>query len=132
MGIAIGVLLAVGAVAVIAWPFFRRRSPAAHSDVVGVRDADTHATQSQAELRRARGEIYRQIGQLEADHSAGLVSDLDFHSEFEDLRAEAARLMMDEAELTPMSDPAAELEREIAAAKAGLARLPFESGRKED
>lgn len=131
MGIAIGVLLAIGALAVIAWPFLRRRSPAAHADVVGARPGDTHVDRPQDELRRARGEIYRLIRQLEADHSAGLVSDDDFRSQFEDLRAEAAGLMMNEASSTSMSDPAAELEREIAAARAGLVRRPVESGRKD-
>lgn len=132
VGIAIGALLAIGALAVIVWPFIRRRSPAAHGDLGRTRQhGDTHVTQPQAELRRARGEIYRLIRQLEADHSAGLVNDQDFRSQFDGLRGEAARLMMDEAALTSMSDPAAELEREIAAARAGLVRRPVESGRKD-
>ncbi|MBI2965921.1 MAG: hypothetical protein HYY34_06945 [Chloroflexi bacterium] len=129
MGIVIGVLLAVGAVAVIAWPFFRRRSDVAKDDIAGGPGARPQG--SQAELQRSRAEIFRLIRQLEADHGSGLVNEGDFRSQFDDLRREAARLMMEEAALSPMSDPAAELEREIAAARAGLTGRPVETGRKD-
>ena len=129
MGIAIGLLLAVGAVAVIAWPFLRRKSLAGRGAV------DRHRGMSegpQAALQRARAEVYRLIRQLEADHAAGLVNDVDFRSQFDDLRGEAAGLMMEEAAISPMSDPAAELEREIAAARVELIGRAADSGRRDE
>lgn len=120
MGIGIGILLTLVAVAVVAWPFLRRRPAGADFEVVRTPDS----------LRQARAEVYRQIRQLELDHAAGLVTDKEFRAEFDELRSEAARLLMRESASAGMSDPAAELEREIAEARASLAKAPGEAHRK--
>jgi hypothetical protein len=116
VGLTIGVLLTLAAVTVIAWPFVRRRG------------AVPGGPSSRGfELRRARGDIYRQVRQLEVDHSAGLVGKAEFRSQMDELRVTAARLLREEAALQegdagqPLADPMARLEQEIADARAVLA-----------
>jgi hypothetical protein len=125
MGLAIGVLLTIGALTVIAWPFLRRRS-GAPAGVGPFGEAGAPHPQS-LELRRARGEIYRQVRQLEADHSAGLVGQAEFQSQMSELRGSAAALLREEANLPGADaaadggpDPMARLEREIANVRASL------------
>lgn len=124
VGLALGVLLTILAVAVVAWPFLRRR----RGENLGNAAPTPIAS---FELRRARSEIYRQVRQLELDHAAGLVDDGDFRAQLDDLRSNAARLMMQEAGTAPMSGPAADLEREIEEARAALAQRQRAPGRED-
>jgi hypothetical protein len=131
VGIGIGILLTVLAVAVIAWPLLRRRPGSAEASAAGAILGEGKARTPEG-LREARGEIYRLVRQLENDRAAGLVGEPEYAEQLDELRTEAARLLQEEAasEGAPLAkargaaapDPAAALEREIEEARATLSR----------
>ncbi|MBI4305911.1 MAG: hypothetical protein HY678_06285 [Chloroflexi bacterium] len=131
MGIGIGIVLALGVIAVIAWPFIRLRRIAA------IR-APANKPDSARQLHRARMEVYQQARQIQADYDEGLMDEADFRAQLDELKLTAARLLKREAELGIEVKPATggspaepqyvavdaitELENEIAAARASLER----------
>jgi len=74
MGIALGTVLVLGALAVLIYPFINRRRYSLPADPRPER------------LRAARVRVYRQIADLQADHEAGELTGADFEQQLAELR----------------------------------------------
>ncbi|MCZ6539037.1 MAG: hypothetical protein O6922_04340 [Chloroflexi bacterium] len=104
MAIALGTLLALVAVAVIAYPFLGSK----RYRLVMERFVNRE------KLRAERMRVYRKISDLEIDHSAGDVTESDFQSQRDQLRITAAKLLRDESGPNgPIKDSDEQLEQEI-------------------
>jgi hypothetical protein len=108
LGIAIGILITIAVVVIIAWPFLRSRR----------RRSGASAELSDAgQLRVAREEIYDQIRQLEADYNAQIVREDEYQSHLRELRLRAAELMRTQDQLPEKLSDDDLLELEIQAAR---------------
>ena len=87
MGIALGTLLALIAVAVIAYPFLGAKKYRLVSKRFLKRE----------NIRAERLRVYRKISDLEADYTGGDVTEADFQSQRDQLRIIAANLLREEA-----------------------------------
>ena len=81
----LGALLAAACVVVVALPFVREPAPA--SDVLGEPDA---AARRWLALAEERDRALAALKELEADHRAGVVNDVDYRATVGVLRREAA------------------------------------------
>ena len=104
MGTVLGTALVLVALAALIYPFLRRRTYAPPADSAPER------------LRAERQRIYRQITDLEADRTAGDVTEEDYRAQLGELRTAAARAMRDEASIGTGGGEE-QLEREIEAAR---------------
>ncbi len=104
MAIALGTLLALVAVGVIAYPFLgNRRYQLVSKNFV-----------SREKLRAERLRVYRKISDLEADNSSGDLTETDFILQLDQLRVTAAELLREESgPHGPIKDREEQLEREI-------------------
>ena len=110
MGIVIGIALTIVVVAAIAWPFIKtRRDPKRGNG----RLSDT------ARLKTARADIYAQIGQLETDRDAGIISGDEYSAHLRELRISAAELLRAQERLPAEFTIEDQLELEIEAARRG-------------
>ena len=103
MAIAIGALLAVVSIAVIAYPFFKS----------GRYQLVTESFVNREKLRAERQRIYRKISDLEADFSSGDLTETDFQAQRDQLRFSAAEILRQESSSAPAIRDE-QLEREIA------------------
>jgi hypothetical protein len=72
---------------------------------------------------------YRQIADLEGDYQAGDLTVPDYEAQLRELRIAAARILQREEQLGAIESDAETLEREIEAARQGMAG-PLEGGDK--
>lgn len=112
MGLALGLFLGLGVITVIAYPLLKSRRAA------GGRNA---ADASQQAMSLARDELRRQLLRLESDRASDLVEEQDFRAQLEELRVSAALLPGHGARFRRRVYDAAQLERDIALARATLA-----------
>ncbi len=110
MGIAIGIALTIAVLAAIAWPFIKTKSDLKPGKG---RLSDT------ARLRLARADIYEQIGQLETDRDAGIISGDEYSAHLRELRISAAELLRAQERLPAELTTEDQLEVEIEAARRG-------------
>ncbi len=108
MGIVIGIALTIVVVAAIAWPFIKtgsdpKRGKGRLSDA--------------ARLKQARADIYAQIGQLETDRDAGIISRDEYSAHLRELRTSAAELLRAQGRLPAELTTEEQLELEIEAAR---------------
>ena len=104
MAIALGTLLALVAVAVIAYPFLGSKRYRLVSERFISRE----------KLRAERMRVYRKISDLEGDHSSGDLTESDFRMQLNQLRVTAAELLRDESGPDgPINDRDEQLEQEI-------------------
>ncbi len=108
MGIVIGIALTIVVVAAIAWPFIKTKSDPKRgkgrlSDI--------------ARLKLARADIYAQIGQLETDRDAGIISGDEYSAHLRELRISAAELLRAQEGLPAELTTEDQLELEIEAAR---------------
>lgn len=104
MAIALGTLLALVAVGVIAYPFLgNRRYQLASKNFV-----------SREKLRAERLRVYRKISDLEADNTSGDLTESDYESQHNQLRITAAMLLREETgRHGPAEERDEQLEQEI-------------------
>ncbi len=102
MAIALGTILALASVIVIAYPFLRSKQYRLVSEKYVTRE----------KLRAERHRIYRKIGDLEADHTSGDLTEPDFQLQRDQLRIAAAKILREEAGSTAL-DREEQLEQEI-------------------
>ena len=88
LALVLAALVAVAAVVAVALPFLR--DPAPVSDLLGEPD---EAERRRLELAEARDRALAALQELEADHRAGRVSDVDYRASVGPLRAEAAQAL---------------------------------------
>ena len=104
MAIALGTLLALVVVAVIAYPFLGTNKYRLASKRFANRE----------KLRAERLRVYRKISDLEADHAGGDLTESDFESQRDQLRLIAAKLLREETGPDgPANDRDEQLELEI-------------------
>ncbi len=104
MAIALGTLLALVAVAVIAFPFWGSKRYRLASERFVNRE----------KLRAERLQVYRKISDLETDHTSGDLTESDFQSQRDQLRVAAAELLREESvPKGPEKDRDDQLEQEI-------------------
>ncbi len=108
MGIVIGIALTIVVVAAIAWPFIKTRSDPKRGKG---RLSDA------ARLKQARADIYAQIGQLETDRDAGIISRDEYSAHLRELRTSAAELLRAQGRLPAELTTEEQLELEIEAAR---------------
>ncbi len=105
MGIALGIVLVVVTLVVLAYPFTRTHKYVLPPDPALER------------LRSARLRIYRQISDLDGDLASGELSRDEYEAQVSEFRIEAARVLRDLSRLRTGSASEADLEREIAAVR---------------
>ena len=110
MGIVIGIALTIVVVAAIAWPFIKTRSDPKRGKG---RLSDA------ARLKQARADIYAQMGQLETDRDAGIISRDEYSAHLRELRTSAAELLRAQVRLPAELTTEEQLELEIEAARRG-------------
>ena len=104
MAIALGTLLALVAVAVIAYPFLGSKRYRLISRKFVNRE----------KLRVERLQVYRKISDLEADNASGDLTESDFQSQRDQLRVTAAELLREESGPDGLAmDSDEQLEQEI-------------------
>ena len=113
MAIALGTLLALIAVVVVAYPFLgKKRYRLAPERFV-----------NREKLRAERLRVYRKISDLDADHSSGDLTASDFQSQRDQLRVTAAKLLREESGPNgPTNDRDEQLEQEISRMRERSAR----------
>ena len=113
MAIALGTLLALIAVVIVAYPFLgSKRYRLAPERFV-----------NREKLRAERLRVYRKISDLEADHSSGDLTGSDFQSQRDQLRVTAAKLLREESGPDgPTNDRDEQLEQEISRMRERSAR----------
>lgn len=113
MAIALGTLLALVSIVVIAYPFLGSKRYWLVSERFVHRE----------KLRAERLRIYRKISDLETDYSSGDLTEADFQAQRDQLRITAAELLREESETTvPVKDRDEQLEREISRLREQYAR----------
>lgn len=85
VAIALGVVLAAGAVFLVAWPFLRE--PVAADDRL---DAPSEGETQWLELLDERDRVLAALKELEFDHRTGKIDDQDYRSQIGPLRRSAA------------------------------------------
>jgi hypothetical protein len=85
LAIALGVLVAAGAVLLVAWPFLRE--PVADDDRL---DAPSAGEAHRLELLDERDRVLAALKELEFDHRTGKIGDDDYRSQIGPLRRSAA------------------------------------------
>ncbi len=114
MATALGTLLALIAVAVIAYPLLGSKRYRLVSKRFVKRE----------KLRAERLRVYRKISDLEADHESGDLTESDFQSQRDQLRITAAGLLREESGAEgSTNDRDEELEQEISRMRENSARL---------
>ena len=106
MGITLGIVLVLAALAVVVYPFVivqRRR--------VNSPDPAVHR------LRAARTRTYRQIDELGAELKSGEIAQEEHETQVHELRMDAARILRDLSVLESDTASEEDLEREIAEAR---------------
>ena len=108
LGLVLAAALAVACVLVVALPFLR--DPAAADDTLDALRAEEKVL---LELAEARDRALSALKELEADHRAGRVGDVDYRSAIGPLRAEAAAALraLDDARAGGVSDAEANIRR---------------------
>ena len=115
MAIALGTLLALFAVAVVAYPFLGSKRYRLVSERFVNRE----------KLRAERLRVYRKIGDLEADHASGDLTESDFETQRDQLRVAAAKLLREETGPNVHNkDRDALLEQEISRVREESSRSP--------
>ena len=112
MGVLLGTTLVLVALGVLVYPFINRRGDSLAGDP------------SVERLRVARRRVYRQIADLEGDYQAGDLTEPDHDGQLRELRLAAARIMQREEQLGAIESDIETLEREIEAARRGMAGPP--------
>ena len=112
MGTLLGTTLVLISLAVLVYPFISRRGYSLAGDP------------SIERLRVARMRVYRQIADLEGDYQAGDLTHEDHETQLNELKIAAARIMQREEQLGAVESDVEALEREIEAARKGLAGPP--------
>ena len=115
MGTLLGTTLVLISLGVLVYPFLNRSKYTLAGDVMAER------------LRAARLRVYRQIADLEGDFRAGDLTETDYEAQLQELRVAAAKIMRREEQIGAVVADADALEREIAAARKGMAG-PLEGG----
>ena len=104
MAIALGTLLALVAVFVIAYPFLGSKRYRLISKTYVARE----------KLRAERLRVYRKISDLEADNESGDLTEADYESQHNQLRITAAKLLREETgRHGPAEERDEQLEQEI-------------------
>ena len=106
MGTALGIILVLAALAVVAYPFLmvqRRRGNTPDPAIM--------------RLLAARTRIYRQIEELDADLQSGEIGESEHQVQVDELRISAAQVLRELSMLETDSATEAEIEQEIAAAR---------------
>ena len=88
--LALAAVLAVACVVAVALPFLREPEPAPGTDVL---DGLDEAARHRLELAEARDRALAALKELEQDHRAGRISDVDYRSLVGPLRREAAEAL---------------------------------------
>ena len=112
MGTLLGTTLVLISLAVLVYPFLSRRGYSLAGDPTIER------------LRVARLRVYRQIADLEGDYQTGDLTEKDYQLQMNELRVTAAKIMQREEQLGAAVSDAEALEREIEAARRGMAGPP--------
>ena len=103
MGITLGIILVLAALAVVVYPFVMVQRLKANSPDPAVQ-----------RLRAARTRIYRQIDELDAELESGEIGREEHQAQVDELRMTAARILRDLSVLESDTATEADLEREIA------------------
>ena len=106
MGIALGIVLVLAALAVVVYPFVNVRRPSGNA-----------ADPAVQRLRAARTRIYRQIEELGAELKSGEIAQEEHEAQVHELRIAAARILREMSVLESDTASEAEIEREIAEAR---------------
>ena len=106
MGIALGIVLVLAALAVVVYPFVIVRRPSGNA-----------ADPAVQRLRAARTRIYRQIEELGAELKSGEIAQEEHEAQVHELRIAAARILREMSVLESDTASEAEIEREIAEAR---------------
>ena len=106
MGITLGIVLVLAALAVVVYPFVMVQRLKANSPDPAVQ-----------RLRAARTRIYRQIDELDAELESGEIGREEHQAQVDELRMAAARILRDLSVLESDTASEADLEREIAQAR---------------
>ena len=113
MALLLGALLAIGALAVVIWPFLRHDAGAARSE--------STPSARMNETRRHREAIYREMRTLETEHGLGQVDLQEYQDRLQRYRLEAAAALRGEEELGGwVSRLDQDVEEEIEAARRSL------------
>ncbi len=106
MGITLGIILVLAALAVVVYPFVivRRRWVSAPNPAA-------------QRLRAARTRTYRQIDELDSELKSGEIGEEEHQKQVDELRMAAARILREMSMLESGTASEAELEREIAEAR---------------
>jgi hypothetical protein len=115
MGTLLGTTLVLISLGVLVYPFLNRRKYTLAGNAAAER------------LRAARLRAYRQIADLEGDFIAGDLTETDYDSQLNELRIAAAKIMRREQQIGSVVADVDALEREIAAARKGMAG-PLDGG----
>ena len=113
MAIALGTLLALASIAVVAYPFLGSRRYRLVSERFETRE----------KLRSERQRIYRKIGDLESDFTSGDLTESDFQLQRNQLRIAAAEILKQESGSTK-SEQSDQLEQEISRLREQSANSP--------
>ena len=103
MGITLGIVLVLAALAVVVYPFVMVQRLKANSPDPAVQ-----------RLRAARTRIYRQIEELGAELKSGEIAQEEHEAQVHELRITAARVLREMSVLESDTATEADLEREIA------------------
>jgi hypothetical protein len=115
MPIVIGTLLALAAIAVIAYPFLGRTRYRLVSETFVTRE----------KLRAERLRIYRKISDIEADFTSGDLTEVDYQQQRDLLRISAAEILREEAgSKSSRAERDQELEKEISRLREKTAQSP--------
>ena len=106
MGITLGIVLVLAALAVVVYPFVIVQRRRANSPDPAVQ-----------RLRAARTRIYRQIEELDAELESGEIGREEHQAQVDELRMTAARILRDLSVLESDTASEEDLEREIAEAR---------------
>ena len=116
MGIMLGIVLVLAALAVVVYPFVIVQRRRANSTDPAVQ-----------RLRAARTRTYRQIEELDAELKSGEIGREEHQAQVDELRMAAARILRDLSVLESDTASEAEIEREIAAARRERASAALET-----
>ena len=120
MGITLGIILVLAALAVVVYPF------------VIVRGRWVSAPDPAAQrLRAARTRIYRQIDELDSELKSGEIGEEEHQKQVHELRMAAARILRDLSVLESDTASEEDIEREIAEARRERSSAAREADAKE-
>ena len=116
MGITLGIVLVLAALAVVVYPF-----------VIVQRRRVNSPDPAVQRLRAARTRIYRQIEELGAELKSSEIAQEEHEAQVHELRIAAARILREMSVLESDTASEAEIEREIAAARSERASATREA-----